>query len=79
GPCRTRRGPPPGARRTRIASIGRSRGGSRIARESPCFIGRADRLFALRWLRYGSSPRVVHVTEAGADGLADTFGLRLAD
>ncbi|MFJ7967277.1 ArsR/SmtB family transcription factor [Streptomyces sp. NPDC096324] len=37
------------------------------------------RLFALRWLRYGSSPRVVHVTEDGADGLADTFGLRLAD
>ncbi|MEU6163126.1 ArsR/SmtB family transcription factor [Streptomyces tanashiensis] len=37
------------------------------------------RLFALGWLRYGSSPRVVHVTEDGADGLAGTFGLRLAD
>ncbi|MEY2241916.1 ArsR/SmtB family transcription factor [Streptomyces sp. BF23-18] len=38
-----------------------------------------SRLFALGWLRYGSSPRVVHVTENGADGLADTFGLRPAD
>ncbi|MEW2131672.1 winged helix-turn-helix domain-containing protein [Streptomyces sp. NPDC005435] len=37
------------------------------------------RLFALRWLRYGASPRVVHVTETGADGLAGTFGVRLAD
>ncbi|MGV9321392.1 ArsR/SmtB family transcription factor [Streptomyces sp. NPDC003660] len=37
------------------------------------------RLFELGWLRHGSSPRVVHMTEPGADGLADTFGLRLAD
>jgi DNA-binding transcriptional ArsR family regulator len=37
------------------------------------------RLFELRWLRHGSSPRVVHVTEEGADGLAGTFGLTLAD
>ncbi|MFB7341599.1 ArsR/SmtB family transcription factor [Streptomyces hydrogenans] len=37
------------------------------------------RLFALHWLRYGSSPRVVHVTEDGAHGLAATFGLRSAD
>ncbi|WP_329016066.1 ArsR/SmtB family transcription factor [Streptomyces sp. NBC_01601] len=37
------------------------------------------RFFELCWLRYGSSPRVVHVTEAGAEGLAGTFGLRPAD
>ncbi|MGW8764082.1 ArsR/SmtB family transcription factor [Streptomyces sp. NPDC055815] len=37
------------------------------------------RLFELRWLRYGSSPRVVHVTEAGTEGLAGTFGLRPVD
>ncbi|MFB7450567.1 ArsR/SmtB family transcription factor [Streptomyces sp. NPDC056194] len=37
------------------------------------------RLFELRWLRHGASPRVVHVTETGADGLAGTFGLRAVD
>ena len=37
------------------------------------------RLFQLRWLRYGVSPRVVHLTEAGSDGLAETFGLHLDD
>ncbi|MFE5792239.1 ArsR/SmtB family transcription factor [Streptomyces sp. NPDC056503] len=37
------------------------------------------RLFELNWLRYGSSPRVVHVTEDGADGLADAFGLLPVD
>ncbi|MEU6818583.1 helix-turn-helix transcriptional regulator [Streptomyces sp. NPDC046860] len=36
------------------------------------------RLFELGWLRYGNSPRVVHVTESGTDGLAGTFHLRLA-
>ncbi|MEV5241381.1 winged helix-turn-helix domain-containing protein [Streptomyces cinnamoneus] len=33
------------------------------------------RLFGLGWLRYGVSPRVVHLTEPGADGLLRTFGL----
>ncbi|MGW4161374.1 ArsR/SmtB family transcription factor [Streptomyces sp. NPDC004788] len=37
------------------------------------------RLFELGWLRYGSSPRVVHVTEDGVDGLAGTFGLPPVD
>ncbi|HEX8864358.1 MAG TPA: helix-turn-helix domain-containing protein [Lentzea sp.] len=34
-----------------------------------------SRLFALGWLRHGVSPRVVHLTEAGADGLTDAFGV----
>ncbi|MEW2578619.1 hypothetical protein [Streptomyces syringium] len=33
------------------------------------------RLFGLGWLRYGVSPRVVHLTDAGADGLRRTFGV----
>jgi len=33
------------------------------------------RMFALDWLRYGVSPRVVHLTDAGAEGLQRTFGM----
>lgn len=33
------------------------------------------RLFGLGWLRYGASPRVVHLTASGAEGLRETFGL----
>jgi DNA-binding transcriptional ArsR family regulator len=32
------------------------------------------RLFALNWVRHGVSPRVVHLTAAGVDGLERTFG-----
>jgi hypothetical protein len=39
----------------------------------------AAHLFDLGWLRYGVSPRVVHLTEPGAAGLASTFGLRMED
>ncbi|MFF4418743.1 ArsR/SmtB family transcription factor [Streptosporangium sp. NPDC001559] len=31
------------------------------------------RFFTLDWLRYGVSPRVVHLTETGRRGLVDTF------
>jgi DNA-binding transcriptional ArsR family regulator len=34
----------------------------------------ANRLFELNWVRHGHSPRVVHVTQAGAAGLSRTFG-----
>lgn len=34
-----------------------------------------SRLFELGWLRRGSAPRVVHLTEAGAAGLRREFGL----
>jgi Predicted transcriptional regulators len=34
-----------------------------------------SRLFELGWLRSGSAPRVVHLTEAGAAGLRREFGL----
>jgi DNA-binding transcriptional ArsR family regulator len=34
----------------------------------------ASRLFALEWLRHGASPRVVHLTDAGASGLTRAFG-----
>lgn len=37
------------------------------------------RLFELRWLRYGVSPRVVHLTDPGVRGLTGTFGLNLDD
>ncbi|MFD4944254.1 ArsR/SmtB family transcription factor [Streptomyces sp. NPDC058239] len=37
----------------------------------------AARLFALDWVRWGPSPRVVHLTEAGADGLERTLGVAL--
>ncbi|MFF8784911.1 ArsR/SmtB family transcription factor [Streptomyces sp. NPDC015125] len=33
------------------------------------------RLFALEWLRRGKYRRVVHLTDAGRDGLATTFGV----
>ncbi|MDT0454677.1 helix-turn-helix domain-containing protein [Streptomyces sp. DSM 41527] len=33
------------------------------------------RLFALEWLRHGRYRRVVHLTDAGRDGLATTFGV----
>jgi DNA-binding transcriptional ArsR family regulator len=33
------------------------------------------RLFDLDWLRYGVSPRVVHVTDTGRNGLKGAFGL----
>lgn len=33
------------------------------------------RLFALGWLRHGASPRVVHLTDTGAQGLTKAFGL----
>ncbi|SED81664.1 transcriptional regulator, ArsR family [Streptomyces sp. 2224.1] len=33
------------------------------------------RLFALEWLRHGTYRRVVHLTDAGRDGLATTFGV----
>ncbi|MFJ9467819.1 ArsR/SmtB family transcription factor [Streptomyces caniferus] len=35
------------------------------------------RLFALEWLRHGTYRRVVHLTDAGRDGLAGTFGVRV--
>ncbi|WP_441251649.1 ArsR/SmtB family transcription factor [Kitasatospora sp. McL0602] len=35
------------------------------------------RLFELHWLRHGVSPRVVHVTEEGARGLAETFRVEI--
>ncbi|WP_019632398.1 ArsR/SmtB family transcription factor [Actinomadura atramentaria] len=35
-----------------------------------------DRLFDLGWLRRGTSPRVVHVTEAGTAGLARALDVR---
>ncbi|MEU2834539.1 winged helix-turn-helix domain-containing protein [Streptomyces lavendulae] len=37
------------------------------------------RLFRLGWLRHGASPRVVHLTDTGADGIADWLGLRPED
>ncbi|WP_182452717.1 winged helix-turn-helix domain-containing protein [Streptacidiphilus sp. P02-A3a] len=39
----------------------------------------AARLFATGWLRYGLSPRVVHLTETGTRGLADAFAVALPD
>ncbi|MEV5528847.1 ArsR/SmtB family transcription factor [Streptomyces prunicolor] len=41
--------------------------------------GLAGRFFALDWLRYGVSPRVVHLTDAGKDGVRDAFGIEVAD
>ncbi|MER5639719.1 helix-turn-helix transcriptional regulator [Kitasatospora sp. NPDC002227] len=37
------------------------------------------RLFELGWLRYGVSPRVVHLNTAGATGVGGWLGLRLDD
>ncbi|WP_326616258.1 ArsR family transcriptional regulator [Streptomyces decoyicus] len=34
------------------------------------------RLFGLEWLRHGKYRRVVHLTDAGREGLATTFGVR---
>lgn len=34
----------------------------------------ASRLFTLGWVRHGAIPRVVHLTDVGADGLTRTFG-----
>ncbi|OXM45221.1 ArsR/SmtB family transcription factor [Amycolatopsis alba] len=34
-----------------------------------------ERMFTLGWIRHGTAPRMVHVTEAGADGLRRTFGV----
>lgn len=39
----------------------------------------AARFFALDWLRYGSSPRVVHLTDAGRSGVRDAFAIEIAD
>ncbi|MEU6620990.1 helix-turn-helix domain-containing protein [Streptomyces litmocidini] len=39
----------------------------------------AARFFALDWLRYGVSPRVVHLTETGRNGLRDVFAIEAAD
>ncbi|MEW2297245.1 helix-turn-helix transcriptional regulator [Streptomyces sp. NPDC006743] len=36
------------------------------------------RLFELGWVRWGASPRVVHVTAEGTEGLATSLGLTLA-
>ncbi|MGW2562113.1 ArsR/SmtB family transcription factor [Streptomyces sp. NPDC001514] len=36
------------------------------------------RLFELEWVRWGASPRVVHLTDAGAQGLERSLGLVLA-
>lgn len=38
-----------------------------------------ERLFALEWLRYGTAPRVVCITDAGGRGLRDRFGVELPD
>jgi hypothetical protein len=37
------------------------------------------RFFGLGWLRYGTSPRVVHLTEAGEVGVWDAFAVQVAD
>jgi DNA-binding transcriptional ArsR family regulator len=39
----------------------------------------AARFFDLDWLRYGVSPRVVHLTDAGKSGVRDAFALESAD
>lgn len=39
----------------------------------------AARFFDLDWLRYGVSPRVVHLTDAGKDGVRDAFAIEIAD
>ncbi|MFC5719732.1 ArsR/SmtB family transcription factor [Streptomyces gamaensis] len=37
------------------------------------------RFFTLGWLRYGVSPRVVHLTDRGRRGLAESFAVTVAD
>ncbi|WP_067474621.1 hypothetical protein [Actinomadura hibisca] len=39
----------------------------------------AARFFDLGWLRYGASPRVVHLTDAGRGGARDAFAIEVAD
>ncbi|NEB78997.1 helix-turn-helix transcriptional regulator [Streptomyces sp. SID14478] len=39
----------------------------------------AARLFELDWVRWGTVPRAVHLTQAGATGLEQAFGLAPAD
>ncbi|WP_374115611.1 ArsR/SmtB family transcription factor [Streptomyces sp. NK15101] len=39
----------------------------------------AARFFDLTWLRYGVSPRVVHLTDAGGSGVRDAFAIEVAD
>ncbi|MGV9337665.1 ArsR/SmtB family transcription factor [Streptomyces sp. NPDC003688] len=39
----------------------------------------AVRFFDLDWLRYGVSPRVVHLTDAGKSGVRDAFAIEIAD
>ncbi|MFF8103234.1 ArsR/SmtB family transcription factor [Streptomyces sp. NPDC016640] len=39
----------------------------------------AARFFDLGWLRYGLSPRVVHLTDAGRDGVREAFAMEIAD
>ncbi|GEB49702.1 transcriptional regulator [Streptomyces cacaoi] len=39
----------------------------------------AARFFDLDWLRYGISPRVVHLTDAGEAGVRDAFAIETAD
>ncbi|MEY9834806.1 ArsR/SmtB family transcription factor [Streptacidiphilus sp. EB103A] len=37
----------------------------------------AERYFHLGWLRYGVSPRVVHLTDTGKGGVMDTFAIEV--
>ncbi|MDO0924677.1 winged helix-turn-helix domain-containing protein [Streptomyces sp. TG1A-8] len=37
----------------------------------------AARFFDLGWLRHGISPRVVHLTDAGRDGVRDAFAIEI--
>ncbi|MGP3949229.1 hypothetical protein [Streptomyces sp. 7N604] len=39
----------------------------------------ATRFFDLDWLRYGISPRVVHLTDIGKCGVADTFAVEIVN
>ncbi|MER5552548.1 helix-turn-helix domain-containing protein [Streptomyces sp. NPDC002793] len=39
----------------------------------------AARFFELDWLRYGVSPRVVHLTDVGEGGVRDSFAIEIAD
>ncbi|MDI3417833.1 ArsR/SmtB family transcription factor [Streptomyces luteolus] len=41
--------------------------------------GLAARFFDLDWLRYGISPRVVHLTDVGKDGVRNVFAIDIAD
>jgi hypothetical protein len=39
----------------------------------------AARFFDLGWLRCGVSPRVVHLTDAGRDGVREAFAIEIPD